>query len=400
MKQRNFLLLVASAVWLVNVLPSDAVDWDFRRGIIETVVETSGRPTGSTQSVFGSVLADVSVFQNCFGPTPEPSCLAPFDCNANGEIELSDYAVLYGRSVGLIGSPCGMTLIPGGEIAMGDHHDAMADALPVHAIFVDSFYMDIHEIHNQQYADFLSAALSQGSIEVVDGLIYPAGGTEVYCEISDVDADSRIRLSHGHFSVIPGKELHPMLEVSWYGAAAYANWRSEQDGRSPCYDLTTWDCDFDANGFRLPTEAEWEYAARGGERAPYRRYPWGDSINGANANYWNSADPYEVNAQPWTTPAGYFDGGQTPTGPSMLNGYGLYDISGNAWEWCNDWFSPSYYETSEYDNPRGPATGGSRAIRGGSWLGDAAFLRCAVRYDRPADRRGASYGFRLVLGSP
>ena len=140
-----------------------------------------------------------------------------------------------------------------------------------------------------------------------------------------------------------------MVEVSWYGSAAYGNWRSTQDGRDPSYNLSTWECNFDANGYRLPTEAEWEYAARGGEHDPYYRYPWGDTIDGSMANYRESGDPYETGPYPWTTPVGHYDGNQTPPGVDMGNGYGLYDVAGNVYERCNDWYSSTYYGSSPYE---------------------------------------------------
>ena len=188
-----------------------------------------------------------------------------------------------------------------------------------------------------------------------------------------------------------------MVRVSWYGAAVYANWRSTQDGRKPSYDLATWECDFDAIGYRLPTEAEWEYAARGGEYDPYYRYPWGDIVDDSNANCWDSGDSYETGDQPWTTPVGYYNGRQSPPGPDMANGYGLYDMAGNAWEWCNDWYASDYYSISPYDNPTGPASGPRRVRRGGSWYGRERVLRCAHRSGINPGHRVLSGGFRLAL---
>lgn len=263
--------------------------------------------------------------------------------------------------------PEGMVLIPAQEYEMGDHHDGMSDALPVHTVYVDSFYMDVYEVTNQEYADALNWALGQELIYVSNGYVRGRGGNTNYCSTAVGLSQSYLTWNGSSFGVTAGKENHPMLFVSWYGAAAYANWRSMQDGREPCYNSTTWECNFDASGYRLPTEAEWEYAARGSEHDPYYRYPWGDSIDGSNANYWGSGDPYEAGDIPRTTPAGYYDGNQIPSGSDMANSYGLYDVVGNVEEMCNDYWSSDYYSASPYDNPTGPLPGSGIVVRSGSW---------------------------------
>ncbi|MGB2984742.1 MAG: SUMF1/EgtB/PvdO family nonheme iron enzyme [Phycisphaerae bacterium] len=304
------------------------------------------------------------------------------------------------------GTPPEMVLIPGGEFEMGDHHDGMSDALPVHAVNLDPFYMDIYEVTNQEYCDYLNSAFSQGLVEVRSGVGCAAGGAECYCDTTDSSSSSRITWDGSTFGVV-GQELppedignktsHPMVQVSWYGVAAYANWRSTQHGRTPSYDLSTWECNFAANGYRLPTEAEWEYAARGRNHDPYRRYPWGDTVDGSMANYSGSGDPYEPEADPDTTPVGYYDGNQVPAGVDMVNGYGLYDVAGNVWEWCNDWYASDYYSSSPYDNPTGPASGSGRVLRGGSWYYSTYYLRCAYRNGDSPDHRNYYNGLRLAL---
>ena len=184
-----------------------------------------------------------------------------------------------------------------------------------------------------------------------------------------------------------------MVEVSWYGAVAFANWKSAKAGLTPCYDMETWECNFDAEGFRLPTEAEWEKAARGGEHNPYYDWPWGNSIDGSNANYYMSGDPFDYD-MPATTPVGYYDGGQTPSGRDMANGYGLYDMAGNVLEWCYDWYDENYYSVSPKDNPRGPEGGITRVCRCGSW-GYTWSTAMRVGIFHP-DYRGSNNGFRLV----
>jgi formylglycine-generating enzyme required for sulfatase activity len=347
-------------------------------------------------------LADFVGMQNCFtgeGPAElRPLCLI-FDFEPDDDVDLSDYAILNARLVRQSAPPCGMTLLPGGEFQMGDHHDGnlLGDA-PLHAVYVDSFYIDTCEVTNQQYCTYLNVAYPS-QVKVVGGVVYgtaDTGNDYPYCNTYEYDDHSRIHFSAGTFTVTPGKQNHPMVEVSWYGAAVYANWRSQQDSRTPCYNLTTWQCDFDADGYRLPTEAEWEYAARGGQHNPYYRYPWGDTIDGSTANYGWSGDPYETGYHPWTTPVAYYDGWQTPPGVDMANGYGPYDMAGNVWEWCHDWYAFDYYYLSPYSNPRGPGAGTFRVLRGGSGEQATDLLRCAFRYASWPVYAYKDYGFRLV----
>ena len=351
-------------------------------------------------------LGDFAAFQRCFGEVPGGDCLAAFDLDDSGGVDALDYALFRRRFAGP-DMPPGMVLIPGGAFWMGDHFDeGEPNELPVHAAYVDSFYMDIYEVTNRQYADALNRAWAQGKrITVVNGTVYQAGsGTSYwYCETTSGSPNSRITWDGNSFGVIAGKENHPMLTLYWYGAAAYANWQSELEGRSPCYSLLTWECDFDADGYRLPTEAEWEYAARGGRHYPYFRYPWGNSIDGSMANSVFSGDPYETGTDPCTTPVGYYDGNQTPPGVDMANGYGLYDVAGNVWEWCNDWLGPySHCDPPPCDNPHGPASGSFRVLRGGAWSSyHPNLLRCATRYyNGPRCRHDYyAFGFRLILNS-
>ncbi|MHC4697943.1 MAG: formylglycine-generating enzyme family protein [Planctomycetota bacterium] len=338
----------------------------------------------STLLDIGYSLADFAAFQRCFGPSPDATCRTTFDCNVDGEIGLGDYTVFHARFVDQNAPPCGMVLIPEGEFLMGDHHDGMESALPVHAVYVDSFYIGTYEVTNQQYADGLNWALGEGLISVSNGTVYKAGSVTAYCVTTTMSPGTRITWDGTSFGVVADKGDHPMVGVIWYGAAAYTNWRSGMEGRTPSYDTSTWSCDFAGNGFRLLTEAEWEKAARNGEHDPYYRYPWANYISGSRANYWGSGDPYETSDPPRTTPVGYY----------AANG-GVYDMAGNVWEWCNDRWSDTYYAISPYDNPHGPTSGPNHVLRGGSWYDSADYLSCAYRAHGTFNR--AYYGFRLAL---
>jgi sulfatase modifying factor 1 len=327
------------------------------------------------------------------------------DIDDDGDTDLADL----GRLLALFGADCpdpeDMAPVPGGEFAMGDHYGVGWDReRPVHNVYVDSFLMGIHEVTNEEYAAFLNAAYPT-ELMLIDGVIYGVDDDSnqfPYCGTRSYNSNSYIIWDGESFTIEPEKEDHPMIVVSWFGAAAYANWRSEQEQRVPSYDTRTWECDFDADGYRLPTEAEWEYAARGGLQDPYVKYPWGNEINGSHANYYDSGDPYE-DTWPETTPVGYYDGNQIPAGVDMANGYGVYDLIGNVWEWCNDWFDEEYYSYSPYDNPRGASSGTRRVLRGGSWNnshGEPDQFRCAWRDAGGPNDRNRAYGFRLALNAP
>jgi formylglycine-generating enzyme required for sulfatase activity len=302
-----------------------------------------------------------------------------------------------------VAAPEDMVFIPGGTFEMGDSFaEGDADELPVHTVTVDSFYMGKYEVTNRQYCDYLNSALGQGLITVTSGVVYkPGSGTSYgYSDTSTNSSFSQIAYGGGVFTVRTknGRDManDPMVCVSWYGAAACCNWRSQQEGKEQCYNLSTWACDFGKHGYRLATEAEWEYGARGGLSG--RRFPWGDTISHSRANYYSSSTSYDLSptrgyhptwddVYPYTSPGGSF----------AANGLGLYDMSGNVWEWCNDWYSSSYYSSSPTNNPTGPGSGSFRVFRGGSWYSHADYCRVAYRYDdNPADRH-YSVGFRLVL---
>jgi len=292
-------------------------------------------------------------------------------------------------------TPLSEVRLPMGEYDMGDHHGFVdpshpSDELPIHKVRVDAFFVAATPTTNAQFLAFLNDALSRRLIEVRSGIVYAAGGSDAYFYTRQYAAYSSIGFDGTAFSIADFRANHPVVGVMWFGAAAYCNWLSGQKGLQPCYDLSTWACDFTKNGYRLPTEAEWEYAARGGQYAPYYNYPWGNDQDVTKANWPDSKDPYEGTdpaTYPWTTPVGFYDGKlhlkseHSWPGPaasyqtaSGSNAFGLYDMAGNVWQFVNDWYGQNYYGISPYDNPKGPDSGfimpdgkPYRGMRGGNW---------------------------------
>ncbi|MAE18600.1 hypothetical protein CMK12_06675 [Candidatus Poribacteria bacterium] len=226
-----------------------------------------------------------------------------------------------------------MVLIPAGSFEMGDSKNEpeewMEDSKPVHTVELDAFYMDVHEVTVGQFREFVNQSG------------YKYGG----------NWDSVTKLSPG--------DGYPMVEVNWNDAVAYAKWA----------------------GKRLPTEAEWEYAARGGLVG--KRYPWGDEITHDDANYDRKVGKLAV------------------VGSYPANGYGLYDMAGNAWEWCQDRYGENYYSSSPAKNPPGPGSGSYRVLRGGACYDNASnyHLRVAYRSNYIPAGRYLGLGFRCVSGS-
>jgi len=202
--------------------------------------------------------------------------------------------------------PDDMVYIPHGGFEMGDHFsEGSSSELPLHPVLLDAFFMGKYEITNFQYCDYLNSAYDANKIKVDGGIVYnfnDTGNSYPYCDTHSYDTDSQIDYNDvsGTFSVrtkgSPPRDMSddPMVKVSWYGAVAYCNWRSSAEGYEECYDLSTWDCNFTKHGYRLATEAEWEYAARGGLAG--RRFPWNDpNISHSRANYYANpgSDPYD-----------------------------------------------------------------------------------------------------------
>lgn len=266
---------------------------------------------------------------------------------------------------------------------MGDAHGdgKQADGeTPLHEVHLDSFSIDATTVTNADFAKFIQATGYKTEAETFGfsavfhlalnaaphHLMSVAGGTPWWVGVHGAD------WMHpgGPLSSIKGREDHPVVHVSWNDAFAYCQWA----------------------GRRLPTEAEWEYASRGGLNK--KRYPWGNTLQNDRwlTNIWQGEFP-SVNTE---------DDGWLTTSPARSyepNGYGLWQTVGNVWEWCQDWFSPNYYRQSPKRNPMGAASGHARVLRGGSYLCHDSYCnryRNSARSSNTPDSSMGNAGFRTV----
>jgi formylglycine-generating enzyme len=325
----------------------------------------------------------------------------PEDVTGDCIVNFEDLAALSRAWLTGDGIPADMVAIPGGTFMMGDSfNEGDSDERPIHIVNLDSFYMSKYEITNGQYCAFLNATQTK----VVSSVVYDrldTGNNSPYFDTS-TNFFSQIAFSNNTFSVRTkgGRNMSndPVVCVTWYGAVAYCNWRSQQEGKQPCYNFSTWTCDFTKNGYRLPTEAEWEFAARGG--LSVQRFPWGNTITHSQANYESdSSYSYDISPTRGFHPTWSRDGivpYTSPVGSFPANGYGLYDMAGNVWEWCNDWHGG--YSSSSQTNPTGPTIGSYRVLRGGGWYYLGAYsCRVSDRNYRNPYGRDYGFGFRVAL---
>ena len=258
----------------------------------------------------------------------------------------------------------GMILIKGGQFLMGAS-DGMPFEGPVHEVSIGPYWMDTHEVTVAEFSQFAAATGYQTDAEKYgwSGVFDAAAGEWQQMTAADW------RHPEGPASAADPQE--PVTQISWNDALAYARWAKK----------------------RLPTEAEWEYAARGGLAG--KKYGWGDQLKPGGkylANWWQGDFPRHNTGE---------DGamGRSLVGRFPPNGYGLYDMAGNVWEWCSDWFGKAYYRESPRDRPQGPAEGKERVIRGGSWMCSENYcqgFRVAARSHSSTDTGLNNLGFRCV----
>lgn len=269
-------------------------------------------------------------------------------------------------------------LVPAGSFKMGDNfNEGNTAEKPVHTVYLNDYYIGKYEVTNAEYKKFVSDSGYNNEA------CWTAGGFSEYGNKPKFWTEPKFRGGG-----IQGHDIYPVAGVNWFEASAYCKWLSIKTGKT----------------YRLPTEAEWEKAARGTDQ---RRYPWGDSLAYSYASYHGTNHPYNYESEEGQyysgiAPVGFFDG-TVKLGFTTQNNaspYGAYDMAGNLVEWCSDWYSETYYSDSPSDNPKGPSSGTIRIMRGGGFhdgIPQAGSLRSAERFSIvPPTIQYPMIGFRCV----
>jgi len=261
--------------------------------------------------------------------------------------------------------------VPAGSFIMGAP-DKMgwACSRPRHSVYLDSYAIDRCEVTNAEFAAFLNQALKEKKIFVQNGVVHTSiHPSQIICRLKSNRPFSQIVYDGGLFRPVKGREWFPVIYVSWYGASLFA----------------------ESQGKRLPTEAEWEKAA--GAASSSKTFLFGyreNAVDWKKENCENSGDPFEKGLYPWTTPVGFY---------SSSSPFGVYDMSGNVWEWCSDYFEYAYYSRKMpggWKNPKGPGSGTLKSIRGGAWNTEFPFTTTYFRLGVAPNSTLVNLGFRCA----
>ena len=310
------------------------------------------------------------------------------------------------------------------EMGCPESEDGYNNEKPLHTVCLDGYQIGMYELTNEEFVDVLNWAHSRGLLSNADGTPYTNNAIYAYGQViantESSSSESQIVFSNGVFSArsregYKGQMFsmadHPVVHVSWYGAVCYCNWLSRTQGLEPCYNTSTWErYEPVRNGYRLPTEAEWERAAAWDGEKHWKYGISSDDISTSSINYVYSAEhfgngnPLYLMTHPPTSPVGWYNGINpirlkepeklTHPGKSPV---GAYDMSGNVKEWCHDWYHFDYYTESPSSNPTGPQEKMIyRVVRGGSYHQAATGQRTARRDIAQPESLYRSTGFRLA----
>jgi len=368
-------------------------DWGhgaFTKCLLESIGELSADGPVDTAQLASQMKKRVPALVASVSPrdrqTPKPFITDVVDLQLEMKKSLPTNPDLLTNSIGMQ-----LKLIPAGEFLMGSNASRgdletagfvlsddfdNSDEQPVHRVRISKpFYMGIHEVTRGQYAEFVNETGYQTEAEK-DG----TGGWGVDAAGNFAQKREYTWKDNG----LSQTDSHPVVNVSWNDAVEFIKWLSKKDGRQ----------------YRLPTEAEWEYCCRAGSEAHFSTGGSLASLKGfgnmLDASY---KGEYPNNDYTENQPFPFADGFvyTSPVGRFKTNGFGLYDMHGNVWEWCSDWYGKDYYATSPMTDPGGPITGSYRVFRGGGWGGSARGCRSAVRGGSDPSGRSDSLGFRLAL---